>query len=95
MTIDNKINTALVKLQARQKAESMLKTMNELGLDWTELDQKKFIEDEIFNRLNQDEILKELMSYREEEMEYKNNNNNEDYDNEWYKTTTWPRMATW
>ena len=81
-TIDNKINTALVKLQARQKAESMLKTMNELGLDWTELDQKKFIEDEIFNRLNQDEILKELMSYREEEMEYKNNNNNEEYDNE-------------
>ena len=82
MTIDNKINTALVKLQARQKAESMLKTMNELGLDWTELDQKKFIEDEIFNRLNQDEILKELMSYREEEMEYKNNNNNEEYDND-------------
>ena len=82
MTIDNKINTALVKLQARQKAESMLKTMNELGLDWTKADQKKFIEDEIFNRLNQDEILKELMSYREEEMEYKNNNNNEDYDNE-------------
>ena len=82
MTINNKINTALVKLQARQKAESMLKTMNDLGLDWTEADQKKFIEDEIFNRLNQDEILKELMSYREEEMEYKNNNNNEEYDNE-------------
>ena len=82
MTIDNKINTALVKLQARQKAESMLKTMNELGLDWTKADQKKFIEDEIFNRLNQDEILKELMSYREEEMEYKNNNNNEEYDND-------------
>ena len=83
MTINNKINTALVKLQARQKAESMLKTMNDLGLDWTEADQKKFIEDEIFNRLNQDEILKELMSYREEEMEYKNNNNNnEEYDND-------------
>tara|TARA_R110002012_G_scaffold32804_1_gene96434 strand:+ start:232 stop:480 length:249 start_codon:yes stop_codon:yes gene_type:complete len=82
MTIDNKINTALVKLQARQKAESMLKTMNELGLDWTKADQKKFIEDEIFNRLNQDELLKELMSYREEEMEYKNNNNNEEYDND-------------
>lgn len=82
MTIDNKINTALVKLQARQKAESMLKTMNELGLDWTEADQKKFIEDEIFNRLNQDEILRELMSYREEEMEYKNNEQ-EEYDNDW------------
>lgn len=81
MTIDNKINTALVKLQARQKAESMLKTMNELGLDWTEADQKKFIEDEIFNRLNQDEILRELMSYREEEMEYKNNEQ-EEYDND-------------
>jgi len=79
--IDNKINTALVKLQARQKAESMLKTMNELGLDWTEADQKKFIEDEIFNRLNQDELLKELMSYREEEMEYKKETM-EDYDNE-------------
>tara|TARA_R100000951_G_C2515881_1_gene141854 strand:- start:97 stop:339 length:243 start_codon:yes stop_codon:yes gene_type:complete len=76
-TIDNKINTALVKLQARQKAESMLKTMNELGLDWTEADQKKFIEDEIFNRLNQDEILRELMSYRLDEMEIE-----EDYDNE-------------
>tara|TARA_R110002074_G_scaffold335645_2_gene506126 strand:+ start:110 stop:364 length:255 start_codon:yes stop_codon:yes gene_type:complete len=81
-TIDNKINTALVKLQARQKAEQMLKTMNELGLTWTKADQKKFIEDEIYNRLNQDEILKELMSYREEEMEYKNNNNNEEYDND-------------
>ena len=79
--IDNKINTALVKLQARQKAESMLKTMNELGLDWTEADQKKFIEDEIFNRLNQDELLKELMSYREEEMEYKKETM-EHYDNE-------------
>ena len=79
--IDNKINTALVKLQARQKAESMLKTMNELGLDWTEADQKKFIEDEIFNRLNQDELLKELMSYREEEMEYKKETM-EEYDNE-------------
>ena len=81
-TIDNKINIALVKLQARQKAEQMLKTMNELGLTWTKADQKKFIEDEIYNRLNQDEILKELMSYREEEMEYKNNNNNEEYDND-------------
>jgi len=81
MTIDNKINTALVKLQARQKAESMLKTMNDLGLDWTEADQKKFIEDEIFNRLNQDELLKELMSYREEEMEYKKETM-EEYDNE-------------
>ena len=79
--IDNKINTALVKLQARQKAESMLKTMNELGLDWTKADQKKFIEDEIFNRLNQDELLKELMSYREEEMEYKKETM-EEYDNE-------------
>ena len=83
MTIDNKINTALVKLQARQKAESMLKTMNELGLTWTKADQKKFIEDEIFNRLNQDEILKELMSYREEETELNNNNNSdEEYDND-------------
>jgi hypothetical protein len=80
--IDNKINIALVKLQARQKAESMLKTMNELGLDWTKAEREKFIEDEIFNRLNQDELEKELMSYREEEMEYKNNNNNEEYDNE-------------
>mgnify|MGYP003139619387 FL=1 len=81
-TIDNKINTALVKLQARQKAESMLKTMNELGLAWTEAEQKKFIEDEIFNRLNQDEILKELMSYREEEIEYKKETTEEDYDND-------------
>ena len=80
-TIDNKINTALIRLQVRQKAESMLKTMNDLGLDWTEADQKKFIEDEIFNRLNQDELLKELMSYREEEMEYKKETM-EEYDNE-------------
>ena len=80
-TIDNKINTALIRLQVRQKAQSMLKTMNELGLDWTEADQKKFIEDEIFNRLNQDELLKELMSYREEEMEYKKETM-EEYDNE-------------
>tara|TARA_R100001594_G_scaffold93765_2_gene127986 strand:+ start:3114 stop:3368 length:255 start_codon:yes stop_codon:yes gene_type:complete len=79
--IDNKINTALIRLQVRQQAENMLKTMNELGLDWTEADQKKFIEDEIFNRLNQDELLKELMSYREEEMEYKKETM-EDYDNE-------------
>jgi len=78
----NKINTALIKLQARQKSEKMLETMIKLGLDWTEADQKKFIEDEIHNRLNQDEMLRELMSYREEEMEYKNNNNNEEYDNE-------------
>ena len=77
MTIDNKINTALVKLQARQKSESMLKTMNELGLDWTKAEREKFIEDEIFNRLNQDEILKELMSYRLDETERE-----EDYDNE-------------
>ena len=81
-TIDNKINTALVKLQARQKAEKTLKTMNELGLAWTEAEQKKFIEDEIFNRLNQDEILKELMSYREEEIEYKKETTEEDYDND-------------
>ena len=80
-TIDNKKNTALIRLQVRQKAESMLKTMNDLGLDWTEADQKKFIEDEIFNRLNQDELLKELMSYREEEMEYKKETM-EEYDNE-------------
>ena len=80
-TIDNKINTALIRLQVRQKAESMLKTMNDLGLDWTEADQKKFIEDEIFNRLNQDELLKELMSYREEEMEYKKETM-EEYNNE-------------
>jgi len=77
MTIDNKINTALVKLQARQKAESMLKTMNELGLDWTKAEREKFIEDEIFNRLNQDELEKELMSYRLDEMQRE-----EDYDNE-------------
>jgi len=64
----NKINTALIKLQARQKSEKMLETMIKLGLDWTEADQKKFIEDEIHNRLNQDEMLRELMSYREEEM---------------------------
>jgi hypothetical protein len=81
-TIDNKINIALLKLQARQKAESMLKTMNELGLTWTKAEQKKFIEDEIFNRLNQDEILKELMSYREEEIEYKKETTEEDYDND-------------
>ena len=81
-TIDNKINMALVKLQARQKAEKTLKTMNELGLAWTEAEQKKFIEDEIFNRLNQDEILKELMSYREEEIEYKKETTEEDYDND-------------
>ena len=80
-TIDNKKNTALIRLQVRQKAESMLKTMNDLGLDWTEADQKKFIEDEIFNRLNQDELLKELMSYREEEMEYKKETM-EEYNNE-------------
>ena len=80
-TIDNKINIALVKLQARQKAESMLKTMNELGLDWTKAEREKFIEDEIFNRLNQDELEKELMSYREEEMEYKKETM-EEYDNE-------------
>tara|TARA_R100000742_G_C4217964_1_gene42528 strand:+ start:55 stop:309 length:255 start_codon:yes stop_codon:yes gene_type:complete len=79
--IDNKINTALIKLQARQKSEKMLETMIKLGLDWTEADQKKFIEDEIHNRLNQDEMLRELMSYREEEMEYKNNEQ-EEYDNE-------------
>jgi|TARA_R100001463_G_scaffold113805_1_gene168992 hypothetical protein len=77
----NKINTALIKLQARQKSEKMLETMIKLGLDWTEADQKKFIEDEIHNRLNQDEMLRELMSYREEEMEYKNNEQ-EEYDNE-------------
>tara|TARA_R100001244_G_C5095168_1_gene117402 strand:+ start:100 stop:351 length:252 start_codon:yes stop_codon:yes gene_type:complete len=83
MTIDNKINMALIRLQARQKAEKTLKTMNELGLAWTEAEQKKFIEDEIFNRLNQDERLKELMSYREEETELNNNNNNdEEYDND-------------
>jgi len=77
MTIDNKINIALIKLQARQKSESMLKTMNELGLDWTKAEREKFIEDEIFNRLNQDELEKELMSYRLDEMQRE-----EDYDNE-------------
>tara|TARA_R100000781_G_C3995455_1_gene98437 strand:- start:261 stop:509 length:249 start_codon:yes stop_codon:yes gene_type:complete len=81
MMATNKINTALIKLQARQKSEKMLETMIKLGLDWTEADQKKFIEDEIHNRLNQDEMLRELMSYREEEMEYKNNEQ-EEYDNE-------------
>lgn len=79
--IDNKINTALIKLQARQKSEKMMETMLELGLVWTKAEQKKFIEDEIHNRLNQDEMLRELMSYREEEMEYKNNEQ-EEYDNE-------------
>ena len=73
----NKINTALIKLQARQKSEKMLETMIKLGLDWTEADQKKFIEDEIHNRLNQDEMLRELMSYRLDEMEIE-----EDYDND-------------
>ena len=77
MTIDNKINTALIKLQARQKSEKMLETMIKLGLTWTKSEQKKFIEDEIHNRLNQDEMLKELMSYRLDEMEIE-----EDYDNE-------------
>ena len=77
MTIDNKINIALIKLQARQKSESMLKTMNELGLDWTKAEREKFIEDDIFNRLNQDELEKELMSYRLDEMQRE-----EDYDNE-------------
>ena len=76
-TIDNKINIALIKLQARQKSESMLKTMNDLGLDWTKAEREKFIEDEIFNRLNQDELEKELMSYRLDEMQRE-----EDYDNE-------------
>jgi len=51
--------------------------MIKLGLDWTEADQKKFIEDEIHNRLNQDEMLRELMSYRLDEMEIE-----EDYDND-------------
>tara|TARA_R100000008_G_C3516721_1_gene131712 strand:- start:327 stop:566 length:240 start_codon:yes stop_codon:yes gene_type:complete len=76
-TIDNKINIALIKLQARQKSEKMLETMNDLGLDWTKADREKFIEDEIFNRLNQDELEKELMSYRLDEMQRE-----EDYDNE-------------
>jgi hypothetical protein len=77
MMATNKINTALIKLQARQKSEKMLETMIKLGLDWTEADQKKFIEDEIHNRLNQDEMLRELMSYRLDEMEIE-----EDYDND-------------
>tara|TARA_R100001443_G_scaffold100001_1_gene107255 strand:+ start:1569 stop:1808 length:240 start_codon:yes stop_codon:yes gene_type:complete len=75
----NKINTALIKLQARQKSELMLKTMLELGLVWTKAEQQKFIEDEIHNRLNQDEMLRELMSYRLDEMERETE---EDYDNE-------------
>ena len=78
-TIDNKINTALIKLQARQKSEKMLETMLELGLVWTKAEQQKFIEDEIHNRLNQDEMLKELMSYRLDEMERETE---EDYDND-------------
>lgn len=79
MKIDNKINTALIKLQARQKSEKMMETMLELGLVWTKAEQKKFIEDEIHNRLNQDEMLRELMSYRLDEMERETE---EDYDNE-------------
>ena len=78
-TIDNKITTALIKLQARQKSELMLKTMLELGLVWTKAEQQKFIADEIHNRLNQDEMLRELMSYRLDEMERETE---EDYDNE-------------
>ena len=78
-TIDNKINTALIKLQARQKSEKMMETMLELGLVWTKAEQQKFIEEEIHNRLNQDEMLKELMSYRLDEMERETE---EDYDNE-------------
>ena len=78
-TIHNKINTALIKLQARQKSELMLKTMLELGLVWTKAEQQKFIADEIHNRLNQDEMLRELMSYRLDEMERETE---EDYDNE-------------
>ena len=77
--IDKKINTALIKLQARQKSEKMLETMLELGLVWTKAEQQKFIEEEIHNRLNQDEMLKELMSYRLDEMERETE---EDYDNE-------------
>mgnify|MGYP003134071290 FL=1 len=77
--IDNKINTALIKLQARQKAEKMMETMLGLGLVWTKAEQQKFIEDEIHNRLNQDEMLRELMSYRLDEMERETE---EDYDNE-------------
>lgn len=79
--IDKKINIALIRLQARKKSEKMLETMIKLGLTWTRTEQKKFIEDEIHNRLNQDEMLRDLMSYREEEMEYKNNEQ-EEYDNE-------------
>ena len=78
-TIDKKINTALIKLQARQKSEKMLETMLGLGLTWTKAEQQKFIEDEIYNRLNQDEMLKELMSYRLDEMERETE---EDYDND-------------
>lgn len=78
-TIDNKINTALIRLQARQKSEKMMETMLGLGLVWTKAEQQKFIEDEIHNRLNQDEMLKELMSYRLDEMERETE---EDYDNE-------------
>ena len=77
--IDKKINTALIKLQARQKSEKMMETMLGLGLTWTKAEQQKFIEDEIHNRLNQDEMLKELMSYRLDEMERETE---EDYDNE-------------
>jgi len=77
--IDNKINTALIKLQARQKSEKMMETMLELGLVWTKAEQKKFIEDEIHNRLNQDEMLRKLMSYRLDEMERETE---EDYDND-------------
>ena len=77
--IDNKINTALIRLQARQKSEKMMETMLELGLVWTKAEQQKFIEDEIYNRLNQDEMLRELMSYRLDEMERETE---EDYDNE-------------
>ena len=77
--IDNKINTALIKLQARQKSEKMMETMLELGLVWTKAEQQKFIEDEIHNRLNQDEMLRELMSYRLDEMERETE---EDYDND-------------
>ena len=77
--IDKKINTALIKLQARQKSEKMLETMLGLGLVWTKAEQQKFIEDEIHNRLNQDEMLRELMSYRLDEMERETD---EDYDND-------------
>ena len=77
--IDKKINIALIRLQARQKSEKMLETMIKLGLTWTRTEQKKFIEDEIHNRLNQDEMLRDLMSYRLDEMERETE---EDYDNE-------------